>query len=155
MPFNCSYLFLKHGILKGEKACYSSIQATMLKVTIFKLLNAFDFLPLVSLLRARNFLVNRKNDKLLGLVSVNVCSGSGLKLNAITDNRMQNQEESLRYSPYLWVVFILICCPNPAPKKAFRKENSAVIIHFNGLSILTNYNFFVLQHKKIRSLWWS
>ena len=73
----------------------------MLKVTIFKLLNAFDFLPLVSLLRARNFLVNRKNDKLLGLVSVHVCPGSGLKLNAITDNRMQNQEESLRYSPYL------------------------------------------------------
>ena len=73
----------------------------MLKVTIFKLLNAFDFLPLVSLLRAHNFLVNRKNDKLLGLVSVHVCPGSGLKLNAITDNRMQNQEESLRYSPYL------------------------------------------------------
>ena len=49
----------------------------MLKVRVFDVPNSLNFLPLVILLRAHNFLVNQKlsdmNDKLMGIVGVFVC----------------------------------------------------------------------------------
>ena len=76
------------------------------------------------------------NVKFLSIISLyHVCPGSRLNLNAITNKRMQNQEESLRYSPYF------------STNRSFQKEYfKCWYIFFDGLGILTNYSFFA-AHK--------
>ena len=107
----------------------------MLKVNIFEVQNTLNFLPLVILLRVHTFLKSKRTlSSCVWWVCLYVCPGSRLNLNAITNKRMQTQEESLRYSPYF------------STNRSFQKEHfKCWYKHFDGLVILTNYSFFAVH----------
>ena len=72
-----------------------------------------------------------------------VCPGSRLKLNAITNKRMQNKDPFVTALTCEWYLYF---CPNQTRSlvcqsaliEAFRKNISAVDIHFDGSDILTD-----------------